>query len=430
MASPLTLPTTQAIEIQNSGWYGITLDATEDPEKRCRNCRLSMRIQSTTDCNKDKLIHLPIISHDGQPILSMDYGKLIYLANDSKASILLEDGCDGCEGYQWNLVRQRWSDEPHLESGHVATNTNKKVKSWVCAWCRKGFSTVSAVESHVSALHRPRSCPDSVWQRPLRILHDDPVFWVVVKPQGMAVMGEDNETLTLQKSDLLRMEGGFRKGIPAHRLDAATGGVLLVAKTKEAERQLKKCFAERTCQKRYRALLFGKLGHVDETMTINEPVSGKPASTICRVLRHCRCCEPRARGWVTVVDLFPHTGRNHQLRRHMKFLGHSIWGDKRYGFYTKQAEPTRSDNRGASVADVIDRTTIEQNPHVRMCLWAMEITFPHPTSGSTINVRMDEPAWLGLLLEHLEQEFIRQNSNLVPSQKDCDNGDDDDSRVG
>ena len=140
-----------------------------------------------------------------------------------------------------------------------------------------------------------------------------------------------------------------------------------MAKTKQAETSLRVCLQERRCQKRYRAIVFGKLEggagqpslkresgekiKEDAFLTsssdrgvwrgegkgeVESPINGKPSLTRYEVIRRTRCDDPRAGGgWITTVDLYPVTGRKHQLRRHMKMLGHPIWGDRRYAPYVK-----------------------------------------------------------------------------------------------
>ena len=79
------------------------------------------------------------------------------------------------------------------------------------------------------------------------------------------------------------------------------------------------------------------------------------------------------------MDLYPFTGRQHQLRKHLKLIGHPIWGDMRYAQYS-----------------VEEKAAIKANAfhlHNKMCLWALEITFPHPSENRMINARINEPAW-------------------------------------
>jgi 23S rRNA-/tRNA-specific pseudouridylate synthase len=114
----------------------------------------------------------------------------------------------------------------------------------------------------------------------------------------------------------------------AHRLDAATGGLLVVAKTRTAEVGIKQSFADRTFQERYKALLVGKLEPSKRECRV--PMGGKEAHTKSEVVKHVRCADPLAKDrWITVVDLSPITGRRHQLRKDMQALGCPIWGDVR-----------------------------------------------------------------------------------------------------
>ena len=75
------------------------------------------------------------------------------------------------------------------------------------------------------------------------------------------------------------------------------------------------------------------------------------------------------------MDLYPFTGRQHQLRKHLKLIGHPM----RYAQYS-----------------VEEKAAIKANAfhlHNKMCLWALEITFPHPSENRMINARINEPAW-------------------------------------
>jgi hypothetical protein len=111
-----------------------------------------------------------------------------------------------------------------------------------------------------------------------------------------------------------------------HRLDAETGGLLVCAKTAPALRVLSAAFRQRAVKKRYRALVRGAL---DGCGRVTLELGGKACWTEFRAVAvHASAlC-----GSVTTVDLWPHTGRLHQLRRHMALIGHPILGDVKYWF--------------------------------------------------------------------------------------------------
>jgi len=235
-------------------------------------------------------------------------------------------------------------------------------KHLICAECGKKFPSVKAIRAHYISTHTDAASAEaspgasaaaasvpavfddlpSVLRRPLQVVYNDAAMAVVVKPQGVNVMGARP---SLSRSDLFMALKEPRaaidptsgtplsKPVAVHRLDAPTGGLLLVAKTKAAEIELKGCLATRSCHKRYRAIVFGRLGggvngsdgnfNDDERPSgvVRVPIDGKPSETRWKVVSYSKCSEPAANGWITTVDLHPITGRKHQLRKHMQALG-------------------------------------------------------------------------------------------------------------
>lgn len=201
---------------------------------------------------------------------------------------------------------------------------------------------------------------------PLDILYEDADLAVVVKPCGMVVhpaAGNEDGTLVnalLHHLDSLGGIGGeLRPGI-VHRLDKDTSGLLLVAKNDAAQLALSQQLQDRLMEKHYRALVDGSFK--EDAGRVNEPIArskkdrkkmaidpeGREAITDWQVLA-------RGRG-VTLVDVHILTGRTHQIRVHMKHLGHPVCGDPIYG-----------SPRGAKVP--------------RLMLHAYSLSFTHPTTG-------------------------------------------------
>lgn len=169
-----------------------------------------------------------------------------------------------------------------------------------------------------------------------QIIYEDETVLVVNKPAGMVV----NRAQTA-KSDTLQdwveahvhSRGVHRSGI-VHRLDKETSGVMVIAKTPEALTALQQQFKTRQVTKTYVALVYGKL--VPATGVIAVPIArskqnrekftvkagGKSAETEYRVKRYYP-------GY-SLVELRPRTGRTHQIRIHLAYMGHPVVGDERY----------------------------------------------------------------------------------------------------
>lgn len=199
------------------------------------------------------------------------------------------------------------------------------------------------------------------------IVSEDDWYRVIIKPQGMSTMGKKNgsneETLT--NSDYMLLPNyskdnvSYKKARPCHRLDSATGGLVVCAKSHDAERYIKIAFMEKDVKKRYRAIVQGRLEPDEGEITL--PLSGQESLTLYKVTHYTPSLQY---GWITTVDLFPVTGRKHQLRKHLQALGHPILGDRRYSFASTWPKSVKS-------IGGIDLTG-------RLFLHSLEVNFPHP----------------------------------------------------
>lgn len=175
----------------------------------------------------------------------------------------------------------------------------------------------------------------------LEIVYEDEAVAVVNKPQGMVVhpsAGHPNGTmvnaLMYHVKDLSSINGVIRPGI-VHRIDKDTSGLLMVAKNDLAHESLAKQLKDKTSLRKYVALVHGVIPH--EKGTINAPIGrskvnrkmqavredGKPAVTHFNVLERFND--------FTLVELTLETGRTHQIRVHMKYIGYPLAGDPVYG---------------------------------------------------------------------------------------------------
>lgn len=231
---------------------------------------------------------------------------------------------------------------------------------------------------------------------PIEIIYEDNDLAVVNKPQGMTVhLGNGNTDGTLVNALLFRLDslsginGVIRPGI-VHRIDKDTSGLLVVAKNDRAHLDLSKQIAEKSCKRRYIALLEGNLktdsGNIttyigrspqDRTkMAVVPPEKGKLAITDYKVIK-------RYEGYtLCVFDL--QTGRTHQIRVHAKHIGHPIVGDKVYG---------------------IKKQKFKLNGQL---LHAFRLSFTHPTSGERVTFEAPLPEYFKEILYKLNEKSVEK----------------------
>jgi len=178
---------------------------------------------------------------------------------------------------------------------------------------------------------------------PLDIVFEDDQLLVVNKPAGLVVHpGHGNYSGTLVNAlayhfESLPMNSSDRPGL-VHRIDKDTSGLLVIAKTDLAMAYLTKQFSEKTSEREYIALVWGNLkeeegtieGHIGrhpkdrmQNTVYADGSEGKPAVTHYKVIERL--------GYVTLVSCRLETGRTHQIRVHMKHIGHTLFNDARYG---------------------------------------------------------------------------------------------------
>lgn len=179
---------------------------------------------------------------------------------------------------------------------------------------------------------------------PLTILFRDEHLVAVYKPPGLLVHRTQIDARERRFCiQILRDQIG-QEVYPCHRLDKPTSGVLLFALTKEVLRTVNLAFSEGRVEKAYHAVARGWIdqpGKVDYPLVPLErkedaadPVAAQTAITIYTPLERYELNEPVGRyasARYSLIELLPHTGRTHQLRRHMAHLRHPIIGDTRHG---------------------------------------------------------------------------------------------------
>jgi 23S rRNA pseudouridine1911/1915/1917 synthase len=230
---------------------------------------------------------------------------------------------------------------------------------------------------------------------PLAIVYEDDDLLVVNKPAGMVVhagAGVSRGTLVnalLYHTGRLSATGGAERPGIVHRLDKNTSGLILIAKNDAAHQALAAAFKARAIQKTYWALVHGRLSRDEGEMAA--PIGRDPfrrvrmstggirpreASTRFRVLRRLRD--------FTLLEVSPQTGRTHQIRVHLAWLGHPVVGDTLYG------APSRIRIRGK-----------EEKTLTRTFLHAAALEFRHPRTGQRTLFRAPLPPDLAQFLEHV-----------------------------
>lgn len=256
-----------------------------------------------------------------------------------------------------------------IEAGCVFVN-NKKAKASLKV--KKDMIIEGTIPHESPLIFEPQTIP-------LEILYEDEYLLFVNKPAGLVVhpsFGHKEGTLMNALMAYLKIPpiiGEIEKIRPGivHRLDKDTTGVILLAKNSVAQKKLAEMFSERKIKKVYRAIVYGTLDK--EEGTINERIGrhpknrkkmavlkegGREAKTDYKVIS-------RLRGF-TYLEVYPHTGRTHQIRVHFSHIGHPIVGDSTYG---KKAK----------------------NFAERPLLHALSLEFTHPFTNKHIIVCAPEP---------------------------------------
>ncbi|CAI5724517.1 unnamed protein product [Peronospora destructor] len=247
------------------------------------------------------------------------------------------------------------------KAGHLHLNGQPWVPTLTCAavddilvYYSPEKPTHSAVRNDPKAQSWLQTCRT----QGLRLVYECDSMAVVVKPVGIHVKGRGKRTVEQALPLLLQSQGVFADGdfqlpLPhaVHRLDYRVGGLLLVAKTRKMEVELSAQFERHSVTKQYRAILVGDVRKTfqgfdetsstleaiefpaalqklrDELQVLSDAIDDRPCLTAVRVVSTTRSARYE---WISTVDLWPLTGRMHQLRIHTARHGHPIVGDDLY----------------------------------------------------------------------------------------------------
>jgi len=238
---------------------------------------------------------------------------------------------------------------------------------------------------------------------PLTILYEDSSIIVVDKSSGMVVhpaYGNRSGTLVnallYHCKDLAGINGVLRPGI-VHRLDKDTSGVMVVAKDDEAYHHLAKQFKNRTVKKVYCTIVYGMVSR-DEGLIDSD--IGRHPSERKRMSTRTKKGRPAVTRWkkveefdgATLLEIFPQTGRTHQIRVHLSSIGHPILGDPLYG----------RKGRPGTIHDPVLRECVKRLN--RQALHAQRLEFTHPRTGERVQFVSPMPRDMEEVLEWLRSK--------------------------
>ncbi|WP_026978052.1 RluA family pseudouridine synthase [Flavobacterium tegetincola] len=254
----------------------------------------------------------------------------------------------------------------------------------------KPFDVVRILLSHPPFENRVD--PENI---PINIVYEDDTLLLVNKEPGMVVHpGHGNYTGTLVNAlayhfENLPLNSSERPGL-VHRIDKDTSGLLVIAKTEAAMTHLAKQFEAKTSEREYIALVWGNVKedegtiegniarHVKDRMQMAvfaDDEIGKPAVTHYKVLERF--------GYVTLISCQLETGRTHQIRVHLKHIGHTLFNDERYGGHLILKGTTFTKYK--QFIDNCFKTLPRQALH------AKTLGVVHPTTGELMRFDTDLP---------------------------------------
>jgi 23S rRNA pseudouridine1911/1915/1917 synthase len=212
----------------------------------------------------------------------------------------------------------------------------------------------------------------------LEVHYEDEHLAIVYKPAGIPVSGYQKRTLEMAlpfNLSLSKEKDALAQPRPVHRLDLPTRGLLLIAKTASCRIALGEAFANGTIHKRYQAVAMGR---PPEAGQIDSDIAEKEALTSFQLLK---TVDSLRSGQLSLLNLYPKTGRKHQLRIHLSEAGYPILGDKQYG------------KAGETLL------------HKGLFLAACGLNFQHPITKEEINLQLETPYKFEALLEREQRRY-------------------------
>jgi len=224
--------------------------------------------------------------------------------------------------------------------------------------------------------------PPKEYNLDLDIVFEDEFMAVINKPSGIPVSG--NQFRTIQNAimgniKISKEEDALKWPKPVHRLDGPTSGLLIIAKTAKVLVKLGQQFEQKTIQKKYAAIV---MGETPQSGVVDSDVDGLKSLSEYKTLKTINSLRSKN---LSLVELYPKTGRTHQLRIHLSSIGFPILGDKLYG----------------------DEGNVLEGKGLFLC--ALELNLKHPITEELLNIKIDIPNKFNGLLEREEKRWNKYN---------------------
>ena len=219
--------------------------------------------------------------------------------------------------------------------------------------------------------------PFKVYNLDLDIVYEDNFIAIINKPAGIAVSGNFHKNIQNSLTNNLNISPELDSldiPRPVHRLDKMTAGLLIIAKTRRAQKYLGSQLEMQKLKKKYIAIVKGSLISSGEIVS---PINGLNSITIFKTIQKVKSASYQS---MSLVELYPVTGRTHQLRIHLSQLGHPIIGDYTYDFHKVL--------KGKG-----------------LFLFASMITFKHPITQNSLSFQIPIPNKFNLLIDREKKRW-------------------------